>query len=69
MVRVPGNPWRSGSIKGVEEHHHHVRMLEQGQEGNEQTWGRLAAVMCGSRRRRINLGENPNCGATVNEWR
>jgi hypothetical protein len=52
MVRVPGDPWRSGSIKGIGEHHHQVRMLEQGQEGSEQTWGRLATTGCGSRRRR-----------------
>jgi hypothetical protein len=53
---VPGDPWRFGSIKGVGEHHQHVRMLEQEQEGNEQTWGRLVAV------RLVHGGGNPNWG-------
>jgi hypothetical protein len=33
-------------------------MLEQEREGNEQTWGRLAAVMGGLRWRRVDLGAN-----------
>jgi hypothetical protein len=56
-VRVPGDLRRSGSIKGVGEHHHHVKMLEQEQGGYEQTWGGLAMTGCDSRRRRQIWGE------------
>ena len=58
MVRVPGDPWRFGSIEGIGEHHHQVRMLEQGQGGNERTWGKLATTGCGSRRRKEIWGES-----------
>jgi hypothetical protein len=37
MVRVPGDPWRSGSIKGVEGFAGYLRMLEQAAEGLELT--------------------------------
>jgi hypothetical protein len=33
IARVPGDPWRSGSIKGVEGLEGYLRMLEQATEG------------------------------------
>jgi hypothetical protein len=67
MCCVPGDQRRFGSIKGVGEHHQHVRVLEQEREGNEQTWGRLAAVMGSLRWRRVDLGRIQNSRALAKD--
>ena len=42
--RVPGNSWRSNSIRGVEELEEDLRTLEQTIKALGLTWNKLAAV-------------------------
>jgi glutamine synthetase len=45
-AHVPGDWWRSSSIKGVEEFEEDLIMLEQAIKALELTWNRSATVRC-----------------------
>jgi hypothetical protein len=61
---VPGDPWRSSSIRGVEELEKSLRILEQTTEKLELTWSRLAAVRV-SAVAKTELGEVQNWSSLV----
>jgi hypothetical protein len=58
--RVPGDPWRSSSIRGVEELEESLRMLEQTTEKLELTWNKLVAVRLNQAEFRSDLGRIQN---------
>jgi hypothetical protein len=68
-IRVPSDLERSSSINQVEEHQENIRALKQESKDHERTWNELATVRLLCAVFRTDLGEIPNWGSLVSNWR
>jgi hypothetical protein len=66
---VPDDLARFSSIKWVEEHQENLRTLKRESREHERTWNELATIRSLCVVFRTDLGEIPNWGSLVSNWR
>jgi hypothetical protein len=66
---VPGDLARSSLIERVEEHQEDIWVLKQEGKEHEQAWNELAMTRSLCAVFRTELGEIPNWGSLVSNWR